>query len=200
MSEKAKPARRRGGTRPVAPARRRFSVDEYERMLEIGILHEDEHIELLAGEIFEMSPIGSRHAARLSSLATWLTVRLAGRALVRVQCPIRLPTGSAPEPDLALVRPRDDDYETAHPGPEDVLLVVEVADTSLAYDRDLKLPRYAEAGIPEAWILDLPGSAVLVGREPSGGSYQSMTTLRRGDLLSPAAFPDLRLPVDQLLR
>lgn len=199
MAETAAKARTGAGSAPALPARRRFTVDEYYRMAEIGILRPDERVELLDGEVFTMAPIGSRHAGRLNFLAEWFFARLLGRAIVSVQNPVRLSSGAEPEPDLALLRPRPDHYDRAHPGPDDVLLLIEVADSSLAYDRGRKLPQYAEAGIPEVWLVDLPGNRVFLYRDPSPAGYQTIATLGRGDVLSPAAFPDLRLPVAELL-
>lgn len=184
---------------PTVPVLRRFTVDEYHRMGEAGILHEDERVELLEGEIMQMAPIGSRHADCVDYFAEWLITRLAGRAVVRIQNPVRLSAGSEPEPDLALVRPRPGRYAAAHPAPEDVFLIVEVADTTLRYDREVKLPLYAGAGIPEVWIVDLEGQRVLVYRKPNTSGYEDAATVERGGTLSPLAFPELALRVDHLL-
>jgi Uma2 family endonuclease len=184
-----------------APRRRRFNVDEYYRMAEAGILGPDERVELLGGEIYEMAPMGSRHAGRVRFLDHWFDRRLGGRGVVSAQCPLRLSDGSEPEPDLALlrIRPDDPDYDRSHPLPGDVLLVVEIADTSLSYDRDRKLPRYAEAGIPEVWIVDLTRRRLLAWREPSARRYQASFELAGVDTVAPLAFPDLRLTVGELL-
>jgi len=186
-----------GNTR-VLPARRRFTVDEYYRMAEAGILAPDERVELIAGEVFDMAPIGSR-AGCVTFLARWFITRLGERATVIIQSPVRLSDGSEPEPDLALLRPRPDDYREVHPVPGDVLMLIEVADTSLTYDCEIKLPLYAEAGIPEVWIVDLTSNQVLTYREPSPRGYRTVATLGRGDTLLPAVFTDLALPVDELL-
>src|ERR671938_544657 len=143
------------GSMSVQVAKRCFSVDEYYRMGEAGILTEDDRVELIEGEIIEMSPIGSRHAACVNRLNTLLGRHLRQTAIVSVQNPIRLDAYSEPEPDVALLRPRADYYESGHPTPADALLIVEVADTSADYDRIIKLPLYAKAGIPEAWLVDL---------------------------------------------
>jgi Uma2 family endonuclease len=183
---------------PPSVPRRHFTVDEYYCMAKAGVLREDERVELLDGEIIEMSPIGGRHAGCVDDLGEWFIVRLVGRARVRVQNPVRLSSGSEPEPDIALVRPRPDRYRRGHPGPGDVLLIIEVADTTLDYDRDTKLPFYAAAGIPEVWIWDLNGERVLVYREPHEGQYRRASVIKRG-VLSPMAFPDPELLVDDFL-
>jgi Uma2 family endonuclease len=184
---------------PPSVPRRHFTVDEYYCMAKAGVLREDERVELLDGEIIEMSPIGGRHAGCVDDLGEWFILRLAGRAKVRIQNPVRLSSGSEPEPDIALVRPRSDGYRRGHPGPEDVFLIIEVADTTLDYDRDTKLAFYAAAGIPEVWIWDLQGERVLVHRDPHDGQYRRTSVIERGGVLSPEAFPDLELLVDDFL-
>src|SRR5207247_3212709 len=141
-------------------AHRRFTVDEYYRMAETGILAEDDRVELLDGEIVEMSPIGPRHAATVTRLDHLFNRLVGDRAIVRAQNPVRLDGYSEPEPDIALVTPRADFYRAEHPTPRDILLIVEVADTSLRYDRHTKLPGYARAGVPEAWLVDLTADRV----------------------------------------
>ena len=178
--------------------RRRFSADEYERMIETGILTEDERVELVKGEIICMAPIGVRHVAAVNRHTNRFS-RLLPDIIVSVQNPIRLPQGSQLQPDVALLRPSDDFYEDRLPEAGDVLLLIEVADTSLDYDRDTKLPLYAEAGIVEVWIEDLPGDQLLVYREPKDGHYRTAFTAKRGDTLAPLAFPELTLALDDLL-
>jgi Uma2 family endonuclease len=196
----AKRAERRTAAKPAARLeRRRFSVDEYDRLIEAGILQEDEHVELLGGEIVCMSPIGKKHQGRLDRFTRWFSRRLPDSAMFRVQGSFRLDDGSEPEPDLLLLRFREDYYENALPTASDVLLVIEVADTSLAHDRDVKGPLYAAAGIPDYWLLDLTGEQILVQREPKRGRYTKIEAVRRGGTLAPLAFPDLVLPLDELL-
>ncbi len=178
---------------------RRFTVEEYHRMVEAGILGEDDRVELIEGEIIEMPPISSAHAGCVDRLAMRLMEGLRRRAIVRVQGPIRLGERSEPMPDLALLRPRADFYASAHPGPEDVWLVIEVAETSGAYDRERKLPLYGRAGIPETWVVDLEREEVVVGRDPSPEGYRTLCIARRGETLAPLAFPDLILSVDEIL-
>lgn len=179
--------------------RYRFTVDEYYRMAEAGIFDEDSRVELLDGEIIEMPPIGSGHADSVDASNLTLVRRFGDVARVRVQNPVRLDAHSEPEPDVALVRLRERPYREAHPGPEDVYLLVEVADTTLATDRRLKLPLYAKAGIPEILLVDLQNDAVHVHREPTPDGYRLVRTLRRGDRVAPLAFPDRDLHVADLL-
>lgn len=186
-----------GKTSPVA--RRLFTVDEYYRMAEAGVLGPDDRVELLEGEIVTMSPIGNRHAGCVNALNQIFTSRLAGRAVVTVQNPVRLDTHSEPQPDVCLLRPRADSYRSAHPRPRDVLLLVEVSDTTQEYDRGEKLRAYAKAEIAEVWIVDLAGEAVESCREPRAEGYARIESFRRGQNLSPAAFADLRVGVDEIL-
>ncbi len=178
---------------------RLFTTAEYHAMAEAGIFAEDERIELIGGEIVRMTPIGSQHAGCVKSLNRLLIRGLGDRALVGVQDPIFLDDVSEPQPDVAVLRSRDDSYRSAHPRPADVLLVVEVADSSLQYDRTVKLPHYAKAGIPEAWLVRLGDSSIEVHSNPAATGYQEMRTLHAGDNLSPQAFPDLVLPVGEIL-
>lgn len=178
--------------------RRRFTADEYHRMAEAGILHEDDRIELIDGEIMEMAAIGGRHAACVNDLTELFVTRLAGRAIVSVQNPVRLSSHAEPEPDLLLLRPRPDRYREALPDPGDVLLLIEVSDTTLPYDRQIKLPRYAAAGIPEVWIVDLAAGRVLVHRQPTDDLYREARVIDQG-ALSPVAFPDIALRLEEFL-
>jgi Uma2 family endonuclease len=152
-------------------AKRWITADEYERMGEAGIFPGDARLELIEGGIFEMSPIGSPHAASIDFLVYCFSLIAHGRFIVRVQNPIRLNDFSEPQPDVALVRRRDDFYRGAHPTAADVLLVVEVADTTVITDRSVKIPLYARAGIPEAWLVNIPEGRVEVYSDPSGDSY-----------------------------
>ena len=179
--------------------RRHFTVSEYHRMAEAGILTEDDRVELIDGEIIEMAPIGVRHAACVDKLADWFRERLGRAAIVRVQNPIRLDEHSEPEPDIALLRRREDFYSQSAPTPEDVLLIVEVGDSSVEYDRKLKVPLYARAGVVEVWLIDLTESLIEVYAQPVSGAYQVFKRLKYGDALAPQAFPDLHLEVAQIL-
>jgi len=180
-------------------AHRRFTVDEYHRMAEAGILGEDDRVELLDGEIVQVSPIGARHAATVTRLEHLFHQLAGNRAIVRGQNPVRLDNYSEPEPDIALVAPRDDFYAADHPAPRDVLLIVEVADTSLRYDHHRKLPSYARAGIPEVWLVDLTLDRVERHREPRGDAYADQQILGHDGTLTPLLLPDVVIRVDDLI-
>ena len=164
-----------------------------------GILHEDERVELIDGEIVRMAAVGSRHMGTVIRLDRQFHARVGNHAIVSVQNPLRLPPRAEPEPDVALLRPRDDDYTTGLPGPEDVLLIVEVADTSLDYDRDVKLPLYAAAGILVAWLVDLPGRRIAVYRDPSPAGYRTRDEFSDGSLPVPEGLPELTIRVHAIL-
>jgi hypothetical protein len=181
------------GSEMSLPAPHRFTVAEYHRMGEAGIFHEDDRVELIAGEIVEMAPIGTDHSWVVTRL-TSLFEKGRGDLIVWSQNPIVLSDEDEPQPDLALVKPRPELYRKAHPGPDDVLLVVEVADSSLAYDRGEKLARYALAGIPEVWIVDLNGDRLLVFRSPTGRSYEvEFVVSAAAERVSPLALPALAI-------
>ena len=168
---------------------RRFTVDEYHRMGRAGVFHEDDRVELLEGQIVEMSPIGPAHAGCVAALTGVLSRRGEERVVVWVQNPVNLGERSEPQPDVALLGPRADAYRTAHPRARDILLVIEVADTSLEHDRDVKVPLYAAAGVPEVWLVNLTDYAVTLYRDPVGGRYATLRTARRGESVT-----SLRLP------
>ncbi len=182
----------------VDVVRRRFTVDEYLKMVETGILNEDDRVELLDGEIVEMTPIGRSHAVSVAALNRALVTGIGSRAVVWCQGPIRLSALSQPEPDLALLRLRPVSYRDADAEPRDVLLLIEVSDSSIRRDRELKLPLYARAGIQEYWIVGIQEGSVEVYTSPSASSYVSVQRFRRGDVVSPSAFPDLRIGVDEI--
>ena len=177
--------------------RRRFTVHDYHRMGEAGILHEDDRVELIEGEIVEMAAIGTRHFTCVNGL-TRLLVREAGdAAIVSVQNPVRLDEHTEPQPDLTVLRVRD--YRESLPTPEDVLLLIEVSDTTLAYDRGVKLPLYARAGIREVWIVDLPGEVIERHTDPSVDGYRSSERARRREEIKSAALPELAFRVEAVL-
>lgn len=153
------------------PQRHRITVDQYYRMGELGWFADDARLELVDGEIIDMPPIGSRHASVLEHMSSLLTAVIGARALVRPQLPIRLGDHSEPQPDIALVHPRGDRYRNAHPQAGDTLLLVEISDSTLAYDRKVKVPLYARHGIPETWVVDLQHGQVHRYAKPTGGTY-----------------------------
>jgi Uma2 family endonuclease len=179
--------------------RYRFTVEEYERLGEAGILAEDARVELLDGEIVEMTPIGPFHAGHVNRLNRLLTRALGDRALISVQNPLRLVPRSEPEPDLLLLRPRADDYATAHPTPADVLLLIEVADSSRVVDRSVKLPLYAAAEVPAVWLVDLIDGVIDCYEEPAAGAYRVERRAGSGAMATAATLPGLALPVDAIL-
>ena len=179
--------------------RRLFTAQEFHRIAEAGVLREDDRVELVDGEIVEMTPIGSAHAACVDRLLVLLQRCLEDRGILRVQGPIRLDAHSEPQPDLAVLKPRADFYASAHPTPGDVLLVVEVADTSTRYDRDMKLPLYARAAIPETWLVDLLNERVEVFTQPTPQGYHSSRQTRRGERLTSDALPAADLLVDDIV-
>jgi len=182
----------------VDVVRRRFTADEYAQMIEIGILKKDDRVELIEGEIVEMTPIGRPHAACVNVLTRLLISGLGSRVVVWAQGPVRLSERSQPEPDVTLLRLRPVSYREADAEPRDVLLVIEVSDSSVRQDRELKLPLYARARIQEYWIVDVQAEVVEVYRHPSGSGYASVQRFPRGGSVSPSAFPDLRIAVDEI--
>jgi Uma2 family endonuclease len=185
--------------RPKAPMRRRLDIDVYYKMAEVGILTDPRHVELIDGEIIDMAAIGSPHAAVTNRLVRGFARAAAeGLTLMSVQSPLRLDAYNEPQPDLMLLRPRADDYRASHPSATDVLLLVEVSETSLAYDRGIKLALYAKFEVPEVWIIDLSGSAVEIYREPKDGAHVLRERLTDG-LLAPALVPGVTIDVTGLL-
>lgn len=185
---------------PVARFERfRLSRDRYHQMIESGIFGEDERIELIEGGLVTMSPIGAEHSGIVDQLSEILVNQLARRAVVKVQGPIQLDDHSEPEPDVVLSKPRRDYYKRSLPQPADVLLVIEVADSSLAYDRTVKMPLYAQAGIAEAWIVNLIDRWIEVYRDPSSAGYTTMLKILPGRTIAPQAFADVIVVVDDLL-
>jgi len=176
-----------------------FTVDEYRRMGEAGIFEEDDRVELIHGQIVQMSPIGPRHAACVNRLLALFAPLLPEGATLSVQNPVVLDLHDEPQPDLVLLRFRADGYQAALPRPDDVLLVIEVADTTPAYDRNIKAPLYATAGIAEYWLVNLAGGAIEIHRGPRVDRYADVRPAGRGTTTSPLAFPELELQTDTIL-
>ena len=181
--------------------RHRFTVDEFARMGEAGIFTED-RVELIDGEILEMTPVSALHAGVVSWLNELLVTRLAGKAYVSVQNPIRLANNTEPQPDLVVARRRKSFYTDRHPEPDDIHLVIEVAESSLRYDKLEKVPRYGRAGIPETWLVDLEAGEISIYTEPGPDGYASRQVRHAGDDVVTAAadLPEIRFAVDECLR
>jgi Uma2 family endonuclease len=192
--------------KPTAPPnvsatlpRHRFTVDEYLRMGEVGILHEDDRVELIEGEIIEMAPIGSGHAARVDEIAALLTRATGPGIKISVQNPLHLGQHSAPQPDLMILPQRPDRYVGALPTAVDVLCLIEVSESTLAYDRGDKLLLYARAAVAEVWIVDPVGPQVEIYTNPANGAYQTRRVAGRGETITPTRLPDLTVKTDNLL-
>ena len=178
---------------------RKFTVEEYYRMAEAGILQPDERVELVNGEILIMPPIGEPHAVGVDNLTLSLAEIARGRFVVRIQNPVRLNDGSELQPDCAVLRLRQDSYRDSHPGPSDVLLIVEVSDTTLSYDRQVKAALYAQAGIAEIWVMNLQENCVEVFTQPGPEGYGQQALFLRGDVISPSMLPGVEFAVEDLL-
>jgi Uma2 family endonuclease len=178
--------------------RHRLTVAEYHRMGETGIFSPEARVELIEGEVIDMPPIGSLHAGTVDYIADVLRLTCGGRAIVRTQNPVFLDLRSEPQPDVALLRPRPDFYRNAHPTPSDVFLIVEVADTTLAYDTQIKLPLYARHGIPEAWLVDLPNRQFIIHRIPTPTGFQDVQTLTDLSAVSPFLLPGVTIDLSGL--
>lgn len=183
----------------TALKRHLFSVDDWHRMGEIGMLPPDLRAELIEGEIFEMPPIGPLHSGHVTRLDHWLQRRLGENALVSVQNPLRLGHFSEPQADLSVLRPREDFYAISHPEPEDVLLLIEVADSSLKDDRNLKIPLYGRYGVTETWLVNLREGCIEVYTQPDAHGYANCYIARTGEILIPVLIPELAVPVGDIL-
>ncbi|MBE9005954.1 Uma2 family endonuclease [Fortiea sp. LEGE XX443] len=178
--------------------RRKFTVEQYHKMIESGILTENERVQLIRGEIVEMSPIGTKHAACVNCLNKLLYSKLGDRVLIAIQNPVKLNDYSEPQPDVAILKPRDDFYATTHPQPQDIFLLIEVADSTITYDREEKIPLYAEANITEVWLVDINGQIVEVYQQPIATGYQQMQKFTSGETLSIPSFPEVKISVNEI--
>jgi Uma2 family endonuclease len=183
----------------VVAERKRFTVDEYHKLGQAGVLGENDRIELVEGELIQMPPIGSTHASIVARLDRAFHASMPQGFVVWTQNPLSLPPLSEPQPDLALVKPRADDYLGSLPAASDVLLVIEVADTTLAYDRDMKIPLYARHGIPEAWLIDVSAARLEMHRDPGPEGYRTLLRPDRDAAVSPLALPDVSIDLKALL-
>ena len=179
--------------------RRRFAVSEYHQMAQAGILGEDDRVELIDGEVTQMTPIGRRHAAGVIRMTNLFAKTFGDDALVSAQNPVVLGEYSEPQPDLALLRPRADFYASGLPTPDDILLLVEVAETSADLDRRVKAPLYARSGVQEFWLVDLEGDTVTVYRDPAPSGYGAVRVVGRSEELAPSAFPNRSLAAAAIL-
>ncbi len=179
--------------------RRQFTTTQYHQMIETGVLREGDRVELIEGEILEMAAIGSKHAAQVRRLSRLFSHRFGDEVLVSVQNPVELEPRSEPEPDVALLRWRGDYYETEHPQPSDIYLVVEVADSTAEFDRKVKAPLYARNGIDEYWLIDLNMEEIAVYRQPAPEGYQWMETMQRGQKIGVMSLPNTEFTVDEIL-
>jgi Uma2 family endonuclease len=181
------------------PRRLRFTVDEYYKMIELGMLKDYEKAEIIEGELIQKIPIGKRHSAVAEKLNETLRDELGKSVSLRNQQPVRFGEYNEPEPDLAVLQRREDFYSSDKPVPKDVLLLIEVSDATLKYDRDTKLALYAEAEIPEVWIVNLPNDIIEIHQKPSNGIYQLTKIFKRGEKIESEMLPNLKLEVDKIL-
>lgn len=177
-----------------------ISVNDYQKMAETGILNETARVELIAGEIIDMAPIGSRHAAMVNRLMRLLVNATANAAIVSVQNPIVLGDYSEPEPDIALLKPKANDYEDALPTAQDILLLIEVADSILLYDRQIKAPLYAEFAIPELWLIDIQQSTMTIFQQPIDKNYSLELKINTAAAVTPLLLPDVKLNLQKVLK
>ena len=184
--------------RKASPEPYRFNREEYDAMIAAGILDENDRVELIAGEILTKMPIGPSHASTVKRLNRVFSRGAEDRCVVSIQDPIALNDLSEPEPDLALLVPRADHYENSHPRPAEVLLIVEVAESSLEFDRDRKIPLYAAASIPEVWLIDLTEKCLFRFRNPQQGRYTEISRHAGGDRLPLSALPNLAIELTEL--
>ena len=184
---------------PLTIPRRTFTVDEYHKLGDAGILRPEDRVELIEGEMIEMAPIGARHFAMVNKLCTLLVTAVGKNGIVSVQNPIVLPPRNEPQPDLAILKPRQDYYESKLPSALDVLLLIEVADSTLEYDRDAKIPTYAHHEISEVWLINIQLNTLSVFLDPTPKGYRRLLTPQRGEMITPHKLPDIELAVVEIL-
>jgi Uma2 family endonuclease len=180
-------------------AKKLFTVYDYYKMADAGILREGDRVELIRGEVIQMSPINPPHNGTIHRANQYLVRVLGDRAIVGVQGAVRLDDYDEPQPDIYLLRPRDDFYTARHAGPDDILLIIEVADSSIEYDKTVKLALYAERGVPEYWISDLQSDCIIVYSDAEGSTYRTVRLVHRGEQLTPRLLPDCTIPAEALL-
>ena len=184
----------------IAAELRALSVQDYHRMVEAGILAADERVELIEGQLYRMAAKGTAHSAAVTRIDRVLSRLLAGKALLRFQDPVQLSDFSEPEPDIAVVQIDPLDYEDHHPIPREIFLLIEVADSTLRRDRDLKVPIYGRSGIQEYWIWDVQERCLYVFQEPEQTGYRVQRKLSEQDTVTPLAFPECEIAIQDFLR
>ncbi len=188
-----------GSETTVELSRRRFTVTDYMRLAESGILAEEERVELIRGEIVETPPISIAHVSIKMHLVALFTRTFADWALVGINNPVQLDEFSLPQPDVVLLRSRENYYSDRHPGPNDVMLVIEIADASIDYDRWVKAPLFGSSGVMEFWIINVPAQQIEVYRDPRPNGYRTATIYASAEEVSPLAFPDVSLCLNTIL-
>ncbi|MEB3342654.1 Uma2 family endonuclease [Okeania sp.] len=183
----------------VQLSRKLFTVDQYNKILDAGVFTENERVELIRGEIVKMSPMGIHHSACVKCLAELFILRLAQTVTVGIQDSVRLNNTSEPQPDISLLQRRPDFYRTQQPQPENVFLLIEVSDTTIKYDREVKVPLYAENNIVEVWLVNLNEKCLEVYRQPKGNGYENMQTFKKGETMTIQVFPNVTFTVDEIL-
>jgi len=183
---------------PLVLPRHKLSLDDYHRMGAAGILHEDSRVELIEGELIDMAPIGSQHASVVTTLTELLIAQARGIAIVMSQNPVSLPPDNEPQPDIAVLKPRADRYRNALPSAADTLLIIEVADSTIEYDRQIKLPLYARHNVPECWLVDLRAGTLEVYRDPSSKGYRKLLQPARRETVSPIQLPEVDIPLHEI--
>jgi Uma2 family endonuclease len=173
--------------------RRRLTIDEYHRAGDAGVLGPSDRVELIGGEMIEMAPIGAKHFAKVNRLSRMLGLSAGNEAIVSTQNPLSLPPYDEPQPDIALLKPRADDYEKKLPAATDVLLIVEVADSTLKYDREVKLPIYARHGIVEVWLIDIRDETLLINRSPGSKGFKQVLKPRKNGTVTPLLLPNVTI-------
>lgn len=181
------------------PHRYRLTLAAYHQLANAGVFNEDSRLELIEGDLIAMPPIGERHASQTRRINQLFSRQIGDTAIVDVQNPVALNAYSEPQPDIVLLKPRADFYEHSHPGPMDILLIIEVSDSTLRYDRETKVPLYAQAGIPEVWVLDIVHQRLEVYRCPSQEGYREVRYPALQEFIAPVLLPNLTVSVQSLL-
>lgn len=184
---------------PLTIPRRTLTVDDYHKIGDAGILRPEDRVELIEGEMIEMAPIGARHFAMVNKLCALLVTAVGNDGIVSIQNPIVLPPRDEPQPDLAILRPRSDHYKNQLPGANDILLLIEVADTTLEYDRDAKIPTYAQHAISEVWLVNVQTNTLSIFLDPSPKGYRRLLTPQAGDHIAPLLLPGVTVSVAAIL-